>query len=51
MAEELTAAQIAERFKRPQEGLDDPLVAGRYRFALWHLREGVIQPSSLIFQE
>ena len=26
------AAQIAERLKRPQEGLNNPLVAGRYRY-------------------
>jgi hypothetical protein len=31
------AAQIAKRFERPQEGLNNPLVTERYRFALWHV--------------
>jgi len=31
---ECDAAQIAERLKRPQEGLNNPLVAGRYRYVM-----------------
>ena len=49
--EEGLSGAIAKRFKRPQEGLDNPLVAGRYGLRLWRLQEGVIQPSSVIFQK